>query len=113
MKSNFFRFGYLVLSLLAALLTTWHAVAAAPARPNIIIILVDDMGFSDIGCYGSEIPTPNLDKLASQGLRFTQFYTSARCCPSRTSLLTGLYAQQAGEGHMTDDLHQPGYVGHL
>src|ERR1700709_2013207 len=75
---------------------------AAPAkRPNIVIILCDDMGFSDIGCYGSEIHTPNLDSLASGGLRFTEFYNTARCCPSRASLLTGLYPHQAGVGHMT------------
>ena len=61
------------------------------------------MGFSDIGCYGSEIPTPNLDKLAAGGLRFTQFYNTARCCPTRASLLTGLYPHQAGVGHMTED----------
>src|SRR5690348_14707648 len=76
---------------------------AAPARrPNIIVILADDMGFSDLGCYGSEIETPNLDRLASQGVRFTQFYNCARCCPSRASLLTGLYPHQAGVGHMVD-----------
>src|SRR4051812_41207705 len=73
---------------------------AAPARPNIIVVLCDDMGFSDLGCYGSEIATPNLDRLANNGLRFTQFYNTARCCPSRTALLTGLYPHQAGVGHM-------------
>jgi arylsulfatase len=61
--------------------------AESPSRPNIVVMLVDDMGFSDIGCYGSEIPTPNLDKLAAGGLRFTQFYNTARCCPTRASLL--------------------------
>jgi arylsulfatase len=71
------------------------------------------MGFSDLGCYGSEIPTPNLDALAANGLRFTQFYNTARCCPTRAALLTGLYSHQAGIGHMTEDKHQPGYVGHL
>lgn len=64
---------------------------AAPARPNIVLILADDLGFSDIGCYGAEIRTPNLDRLAAEGLRFTQFYNAARCCPSRAALLTGLY----------------------
>ena len=73
------------------------AVAASP-RPNIVVILVDDMGFSDIGCYGSEIPTPNLDKLAGEGVRFTQFYNTPRCSPTRAALLTGLYSQQAGMG---------------
>ncbi len=86
---------------------------AAADRPNIVVILVDDMGFSDIGCYGGEIPTPNLDALAKGGLRFTQFYNTGRCCPSRATLLTGLYAHQAGVGHMTDDKGQPGYQGRL
>lgn len=82
-------------------------------RPNIIVILVDDMGFSDIGCYGSEIPTPNLDRLAQHGLKFKQFYNTGRCCPTRASLLTGLYSHQAGVGHMTADLGVPGYRGAL
>ncbi len=84
-----------------------------PERPNIVVILVDDMGFSDIGCYGSEIPTPNLDALAANGLRFTQFYNTGRCCPTRASLLTGLYSHQAGVGHMTGDYKVPGYRGFL
>ncbi|MEI7421980.1 MAG: arylsulfatase [Prolixibacteraceae bacterium] len=88
-------------------------VAVAQKRPNIIVILVDDMGFSDIGCYGSETPTPNLDALASKGLRFTQFYNCARCCPTRASLLTGLYSHQTGIGHMMDDQGQIGYRGFL
>lgn len=71
-----------------------------PTRPNIVVFLVDDMGFSDIGPYGSEIPTPNLDALAAGGLRFTQFYNTARCSPSRASLLTGTYPHQAGMGHL-------------
>ena len=86
---------------------------AAPVKPNIVVILVDDMGFSDIGCYGSEISTPNLDALAANGLRFTQFYNTARCCPTRASLLTGLYPHQAGMGHMTQDKGVPGYTGRL
>ena len=87
---------------------------AAP-RPNIIIILCDDMGFSDLGCYGSEIHTPNLDSLAAGGLRFTQFYNTSRCCPTRASLLTGLYPHQAGMGHMADNEHKglDGYTGDL
>ena len=92
--------------------TTFEPTVAAE-RPNIVVILVDDMGFSDIGCYGSEIPTPNLDKLASNGLRFTQFYNTGRCCPTRATLLTGLYAHQAGVGHMTDNYGVPGYQGFL
>lgn len=83
------------------------------AKPNIIVILVDDMGFSDVGCYGSEIPTPNLDSLAKNGVRFSQFYNTGRCCPTRASLLTGLYPHQAGVGHMTDDKNLPGYSGRL
>ncbi len=88
---------------------------ASTRRPNIVIILADDVGFCDIGCYGSEIHTPNLDALANNGLRFTQFYNTARCCPSRTSILTGLYAHQAGVGHMTNENHDSGdgYVGEL
>lgn len=72
-------------------------------RPNIVLIMADDMGYSDIGCYGGEIETPNLDRLAADGLRFRQFYNNARCCPSRASLMTGLYPHQAGIGHMTND----------
>lgn len=70
------------------------------SRPNIVLIMADDMGYSDLGCYGSEINTPNLDSLASGGMRFTQFYNAARCCPTRASLLTGLYPHQAGMGGM-------------
>ncbi len=87
--------------------------AISASRPNIIVILADDMGFSDLGCYGSEIQTPNLDRLATNGVRFTQFYNMSRCCPSRASLMTGLYAHQAGIGKMTTDENLPGYRGHL
>jgi len=86
---------------------------AATQRPNILLIMSDDMGISDLGCYGSEIQTPNLDKLAKSGIRFTQFYNNARCCPTRAALLTGLYSHQAGVGHMTDDRGLPGYSGEL
>ena len=85
----------------------------SPSRPNIVLILADDMGYSDLGCYGSEIATPNLDKLAARGMRFTQFYNTARCCPTRASMLTGLYAHQTGVGHMTEDYGRPGYRGDL
>jgi len=89
--------------------------------PNILVILADDMGYSDIGCYGGEVSTPNLDRLASNGLRFRQFYNGARCCPTRASLMTGLYPHQAGIGHMTNDpedstayqMNLPGYQGAL
>ncbi len=87
--------------------------AAKNEKPNIIVILVDDMGFSDIGCYGSEIPTPNLDKLAAKGVKFTRFYNTSRCCPTRASLLTGLYSHQTGIGNMMEDQGQPGYQGRL
>ncbi len=83
-------------------------------RPNIIVILVDDMGYSDIGCYGSEIRTPHLDRMARNGVRFSQMYNCARCCPTRASLLTGLYPHQAGVGHMIADRGVgPGYQGYL
>ncbi len=91
-----------------------NVLKAKTSRPNIILILGDDMGYSDIGCYGSEIKTPHLDELAKGGLRYTQFYNSARCCPSRASLLTGLYPHQAGIGWMTGrDEFLPGYKGEL
>jgi arylsulfatase A-like enzyme len=97
---------------LALLLLLTGFVQAAP-QPNVVVVLVDDMGFSDLGCYGGEIPTPHLDSLAKGGLRFTQFYNTGRCCPTRASLLTGLYPHQAGVGHMTEDKGQPGYAGRL
>jgi len=87
--------------------------AGTNSPPNIVLILADDLGFSDLGCFGSEIPTPNLDRMASEGLRMTKFYTTPRCCPSRTALLTGLYPQQAGIGSMMEDRGLPGYRGEL
>ena len=88
--------------------------AANETRPNIVIIMADDMGYSDIGCYGGEIRTPNIDSLARNGVRFTQFYNMARCCPTRASLLTGLYPHQTGVGHMVDNPKPlPGYTGDL
>ncbi len=107
-----------VLSALLGLLAI-SPLRAADTRPNIVVVLVDDMGFSDLGCYGGEIPTPNIDALAKNGVRFTQFYNTGRCCPTRASLLTGLYPHQAGMGHMTtprvgaDGVTLPGYTGHL
>ena len=82
-------------------------------RPNIILIMADDMGFSDLGFFGSQIETPNLDELAKNGLVFNQFYNTSRCCPSRAALLTGLYQHQAGVGAMVNDLGHPGYRGYL
>jgi arylsulfatase len=100
-----------LIAVVALVLTT---MAVADDRPNIVVILADDMGFSDAGCYGSEIATPNLDRLAANGVRFTQFYNTARCCPTRASLLTGLYPHQAAMGHMTGTkLNLPGYRGDL
>ncbi len=94
--------------------------AATSARPNIILIMADDLGYSDLGCYGSEIATPNLDRLAAGGLKFKQFYTYPRCCPTRAALLTGVYPHQAGVGHMVErnglpvPSHGfPGYKGEL
>lgn len=110
---------YALFSLMAMMLLayTGNRTASQPAakdeRPNIVLILADDLGFSDIGCYGGEIQTPNLDYLAANGLRFSNFYNTSRCCPSRASLLTGLYNQQAGIGEMTTDRNLPGYRGHL
>lgn len=82
-------------------------------RPNIILILADDMGFADLGVMGSEIHTPNLDKLANEGALLTSMYNCARCCPTRASLLTGLYPHKAGVGQMTANLSEPAYQGHL
>ena len=91
-----------------------RVISAPPRRPNIIIMLADDMGFSDLGCYGSEIRTPNIDSLAESGVRFTHFRNTARCCPSRASLLTGLYAHQTGIGQMVNPRPAlPGYRGDL
>ena len=81
--------------------------------PNIVLIMADDMGYTDIGCYGSEIKTPVLDSLAKKGIRFTQFYNTSRCCPTRAALLTGLYSHQAGIGLMTGDRGYDSYRGTL
>jgi arylsulfatase len=100
-------------NLLLSLLFIFPLLGIAGKRPNVIIVMADDMGWSDIGCYGSEIETPNLDRLAKNGLRFTQFYNTGRCCPTRASLLTGTYPHQAGIGHMMNDRNLPGYRGDL
>ncbi len=88
---------------LSCLLLTLFCVnlSAADSRPDIVLIMVDDMGFSDLGCYGGEIQTPNIDALAHGGVRFDQFYNSGRCCPTRATLMTGLHPHQTGIGHMT------------
>jgi len=87
--------------------------ARAVDAPNIVLIMSDDMGFSDLGCYGGEINTPNLDQLAKHGVRFSQFYNTSRCCPTRAALLSGVYQHQAGIGLMTGDSKLPGYRGEL
>ncbi len=97
------------------------SAAEQPPRPNIVLILADDMGFSDVGCYGSEIRTPNIDKLAERGVRFRQFYNNCRCCPSRASLMMGRYPHQVGVGAMIDGYakwirdaaNRPSYSDHL
>ncbi len=85
----------------------------ATKKPNIIVMMVDDLGYSDLGCYGGEISTPNIDALGYDGLRFTQMYNGARCCPSRAALLTGLHPHQAGIGQLSADLGVPSYQGYL
>ena len=105
---------FLTTLVLITIAPAYYSLAeAAETRPNIVVIMADDMGFSDIGCYGGEINTPQLDALAENGLRFTQFYNTARCCPTRASLLTGMYSHQAGIGLMTGDSNLPGYKGEL
>jgi arylsulfatase len=90
-----------------------RAHADGPSKPNFVVILADDLGFSDLGCYGSEVHTPNIDRLAAGGIRFNQFYNCARCCPTRAALLTGLYPHQAGVGHMLGDWSPPAYTNGL
>lgn len=103
-----------IITILAGLSATANSQSKNVQKPNILIILVDDMGYSDLGCYGSEIKTPNIDKLAQSGIRFTQFYNSARSCPSRASLLTGLFPHQAGIGTMVSPPKgEHGYTGSL
>ena len=99
---------------LTCLLFEYSSINAQTKKPNVIVILTDDMGYSDIGCFGSEIKTPNIDRLAANGLRFTSFYNTARCSPTRASLLTGLYPHQAGMGHLsTENYTEEGYTDDL
>ena len=107
-----------LLALSAILVVCCGTAQSQPAAvdrppPNIVLIVADDLGFSDLGCYGSEIHTPNLDRLATSGLRFSQFYNAGNSCPSRAALLTGLYPHQAGVGDMMEDRMKPGYRGNL
>ena len=98
----------------AALILAQVSLSAAEKkptdRPNVVIILIDDMGFADLNCYGGEVPTPNINKMAAEGVRFTQFYNTARCSPSRAAILTGLYPHQAGMGFL-DNMVVPGSKG--
>ena len=112
-KSPFANPNHETKTLLFFLTLTFPLLSFAAKRPNVVVVMADDMGWSDIGCYGSEIETPNLDRLAKNGLRFTQFYNTGRCCPTRATLLTGTYAHQAGIGHMMNDRGLPGYKGDL
>ena len=106
-----FRAGLFAFVLLSVAPT--RTAEAQAERPNLIVILADDMGFSDVGAYGSEIETPHLDGLAREGLRFTQFYATPRCSPTRAALLTGLYPHQVGMGHLSGGFGDPAYQGYL
>ncbi|MEY4776431.1 MAG: hypothetical protein RL759_944, partial [Verrucomicrobiota bacterium] len=104
-----------LLVLCLSFVTAWAAPASRP--PNVLVILVDDLGYSDLGCYGGEIATPNIDRLAAGGVRFEKAYNSARCCPTRASLLTGLHPHEAGIGDFVRSKPTPNageaYTGHL
>ncbi|QDU73622.1 Arylsulfatase [Bremerella volcania] len=110
---NRFALRALPLAAVFLLASVAPSLVIAQEKPNIVLMMADDMGFSDLGCYGGEIETPNLDQLADSGIRFTQFYNTARCCPTRAALLTGLYQHQAGIGHMVGDYGVPSYQGYL
>ena len=106
------RLVHLVVALALAVARPTNPAAAAPPaddhRPNIVVIVLDDLGYSDLGCYGGEIRTPNIDRLAAGGLRLTRFYNASRCCPSRAALLTGLYPHQVGLARNGHDLTRDG-----
>lgn len=103
----------LILFILIAISSTSLVFSQKQGKPNIVLILVDDMGFSDLGAYGSEISTPNLNKMAAGGERFTQFYNTSRCCPTRAAIQCGVYNHQAGVGFMNGNLGTPAYQGYL
>jgi len=88
-------------------------LSLAAEQPNVVLIFADDMGFSDLGCYGSEIQTPHIDSLAAEGLRFRSFYNTGRCSPSRASIMTGRYPQEVGVGHLDENWNTPGYMGRI
>ncbi|MEM0898008.1 MAG: arylsulfatase [Verrucomicrobiota bacterium] len=96
---------------LISLLLYPFLTGADEKTPNILLIVADDLGYSDLGCYGGEIETPNLDQLGRDGVRLTRFYNTGRCCPSRAAILTGQYPHRVGLGHMTQDIGRPGYRG--
>ena len=105
------RLTLFVAGLILSVAPVLTAGAAPAAPPNILVVLTDDLGFSDLGCYGSEIPTPNLDRLAANGVRFTQFSNTAKCHSSRVSLLSGLYCKQAGDIELTRAVIIPEMLG--
>jgi len=107
------KYSHLLLLIIASGIGGVTAAHVEAAPPNVVLIMADDMGWSDLGCFGGEINTPRLDALAAGGLRFTQFYNTGRCCPTRASLLTGLYPHQAGIGHMMEDRGTDAYRGEL
>ena len=111
MKNNILRLLPILYLFFLSFSACQKADQVTEGKPNIILILADDMGYSDLGCTGSEIQTPNLDRLAENGVLFTNCYNTSRCCPTRASLLTGLYQHQAGYGHMDSDLGTPAYQG--
>lgn len=102
-----------ILLLTALTVNGFSQGSAKKGKPNIILILADDLGYSDIGAYGSEIKTPNLDRLAKEGLRLKEFYNNSICAPTRASLLTGQYQHKAGVGYFANDLGLPAYQGYL
>ncbi|WP_313263419.1 arylsulfatase [Sphingobacterium sp.] len=101
------------ISILYTVLVTMGISYAQQKKPNIILILADDLGYSDLGAYGSEISTPNLDRLANEGLRLKQFYNNSICAPTRASLITGQYQHKAGVGYFSNDLGLPAYQGYI
>ncbi|MGE8381807.1 MAG: sulfatase-like hydrolase/transferase, partial [Sphingobacterium sp.] len=102
------------ITLYIALIFGWAGtVLAQSKKPNIILILADDLGYSDLGAYGSEIATPNLDRLANEGIRLRQFYNNSICAPTRASLITGQYQHKAGVGYFSNDLGLPAYQGYI
>lgn len=113
MKRTYLLSSFLFLFALILVFSFTRKELAKDKRPNIVLIMADDLGYSDLGCYGGEINTPNLDYLAANGIRFKSFYNTSRCCPTRASLLTGLYNHDAGIGEMTTPRPQAGYRGYL